>query len=729
MPNNPINVPDKVSDLELGRHLARLRDGAKLKQAELVRRMNDVGTLTWSAPVLSRIESGDRRPTPDELEQIIEAIGTPVARQLRDTVQRIWEVLPQPSLDQPDQDALWPAECVARQLSKLKTSADARQTPRINAYVDELRSAAGELLKREHQIAFVGTIGVGKSTAICRLTGLEVDVPGSRQPLPVFATGRGRTTICEVHLRSGPGYGLLIEARGDDEIRADVAAFAGQFFPSPAGEDSEARQGISIEVERAIRSLADLTQESKKGADGKQISRDPADELAKNHSTLDEFVFEVLARMRLDRRGRRDIWYEASAGKQPLEWLKDIFQRVNTGRHPEFTLPKRIETVVPITLLQDEARSVQLAEELSIRLIDTKGIDTTAARADIEGLLDDPHTLTILCSRFDDAPATEAQSLLKRAKDAGVRDLNEKVALLVLPRYDEADEMNGYDGQRVDDVAEGYHQKEKQVLNSLRPQGMDGLKVGFFNSQKEDAAVLRNFLVERVESARKAFCTRLGQVVENAGKFLRDYEQEQVQVAMQRASSQMTVWISGNRAVKRPNTRFQDSLIEEMERAHWNTVHASVWRDGDWYNLDYRHHFGYGARRMAAASLGPTVKLFSGLCENMANTPDLMPAAEFITQADRALESAYEKLLPKVQLKGQEAFRDRMKIDKAYWEKCQRESGSGYRDRVVGHSREWFVPEDRQALERDLLDLIQREWDVALTRVEVLLGGTRETGL
>ncbi len=89
-----------------------------------------------------------------------------------------------------------------------------------------MKSTAGLLRKREHQVAFIGSIGIGKSTAICRIVGLEVSVPDSPQPAPVLEAGAGGITICEVHLRSGPGFGLLIEPRSDDEIRADVRDFA-----------------------------------------------------------------------------------------------------------------------------------------------------------------------------------------------------------------------------------------------------------------------------------------------------------------------------------------------------------------------------------------------------------------------------------------------------------------------------------------------------------------------
>ena len=67
--------------------------------------------------------------------------------------------------------------------------------------------------------------------------------------------------------------------------------------------------------------------------------------------------------------------------KKPLEWLADIFEQVNNGRHDEFTIPKRIELITPTHTLD--------RDNLSITLIDTQGIDDVAARADLEQHFDE----------------------------------------------------------------------------------------------------------------------------------------------------------------------------------------------------------------------------------------------------------------------------------------------------------------------------------------------------
>ncbi|MCK9621780.1 MAG: helix-turn-helix domain-containing protein, partial [Methylobacter sp.] len=210
-----------VSQGELGRYLMLVRDRAGLTQSELAKR------VSLSPAVLSRIESGDRQVTLQEVRDILIQIGSQEAAELSDSLQRAWKVLPRPNLDHPDQRLLWEAEQIACELVELR---DQPETPhaferRLSEYIEELTRSANLLLKRDHQIAFIGSIGVGKSTAICRMTGLETTKEDGSLA-PVLEVGAGGITVCEVHLRTGPEYGLLIEPRSDDEIRMDVADLA-----------------------------------------------------------------------------------------------------------------------------------------------------------------------------------------------------------------------------------------------------------------------------------------------------------------------------------------------------------------------------------------------------------------------------------------------------------------------------------------------------------------------
>lgn len=700
-----------VGQLELGKHLTQVRERSGIKQAELARR------LTWSPAVLSRVESGDRTLAPEELQMILEAIGTKEAAQLRSALFREWSVITRPSLDHPDQELLWSAEVVAKDLVILRDGPEVRNAfeRRLTAYVDEIRGTADLLLKRDHQVAFIGSIGIGKSTAICRLAGLEVDGKEGEPRVPVLEAGAGGITVCEVHLRTGPQYGLMIEPRSEDEIRADVTDFAeyllhgaaSQGWDSAGGETES--QGISKEIERAIRNMSAFKVRREKASDGKLTRKDEAKELAQRLSSVRELVVEVLARMEMHKRDRRDTWYDSSSGKTPLNWLKDTFEEVNNGRHPEFTLPRRIEVVVPQALLG--------MEDLTVRIIDTKGIDRTAARADLQVHLDEPHTIAVLCSGFNNAPAAEAQLLLQRALETGVRTVSTNTAVLVLPRPGEALAVKDESGIRVDSSDEGYQLKGEQVAMALQPLGLHDLPVSFFNAHQDDPAPLRDFLIARVADARRTFRARLHEITTNAQALLLNHEQEQAQEVLRHASAMLGTWATQNAKPRALNANVQDSLMAQLVRTHAGTIRATVRREGEWPNLSYSHHLGHGARRIAALTLGKSVEGFSELCRTMAANPEYAEAQEVIAQAERVLLSSYEELLRKVQLMGQTSFRDELKADAALWQRCESEwtKGKGYRDRVAAHNAEWFGADRRKDLEAELQSLIEREWTAALT--------------
>ena len=702
---------------ELGKHLSAIRERAGIKQAELARR------ITWSPAVLSRVESGERALAEEELDSILNAIDTPEAARLRATLRREWRVLPRPALDHPDQDLLWAAEEVAQQIVEEREKPDLPKAfeRRLSEYVNELTSASSLLMKREHHVAFIGSIGIGKSTAICRVAGLEVGSADSGRPHPVLEVGAGGVTICEVHVRSGPGYGIRIEPRREEEIRADVTDFAEYILgadsqPSETDSDSESEsQGISKEMERAIRNLAKLKIRRERTTEGKVVRHDEARELAKKHASTRDLAVEILSRMELHRRDRRDIWFDQSMGKPQLQLLKETFEKINNGRHEDFALPKRIEIVVPHRLLD--------ADDLTIRFIDTRGIDRTATRADLEAHLDEPHTLTVLCSGFNNAPAAEARLLLERARDSGVRAFLERAALLVFPRPNEAMAVKDESGTTVDSTDDGYELKAEQVSMNLQQLGLESLATHFFNAYEDDPQLLRTFLRSRLNHARSAFRASLLGICESARLLLVNVEKEQTQAVLRQAAHMLNAWVGQHQTVPNRRAYVQDSLLIEMGNVYASTVRAAVRREGEWHNLNYPHHLGYGARRLAVIALERWVEGFSQLCSTMSANPEYAEAKDLLAQADRILQSAYDDLLRKIQLMGQTVFQETLKRDSAFWQRCEAEwgRGSGYKSRVAEHNRAWFESEERRDLETELGSMIQREWIGALQRVGALL--------
>src|SRR5262249_52781109 len=149
----------------------------------------------------------------------------------------------------------------------------------IDLYEKELRRLADFLQTCEHQITFIGSIGVGKSTAICKMAGLLKPEEARLEREIVLDTGAGGTTICQVHVSHGPQYGLRIEPRPESSIRKDVEDFAEYLLYLNRGTSNSGRSegpeddspGISKEVERAIRNMSGLVEKKHKDEKGKWV--------------------------------------------------------------------------------------------------------------------------------------------------------------------------------------------------------------------------------------------------------------------------------------------------------------------------------------------------------------------------------------------------------------------------------------------------------------------------
>ncbi len=670
------------TSIELGRYLARLRVRAGLKQNELAQK------VTWSAAVLSRVESGDRPVSTEDLNSILEAIGTEEALGFRKRAGRDWKITRRPPLGHPDEQLLWEAEKALQRIEELREMPDIRNVfiRRLEAFRDELSGAAQLVLDTEHSVAFFGNIGVVKSTAICRVADLEV-----KARTPVLEVGGGGVTICEVHLVRGPHYGIAVEPMGENELRREVVEFA--HFLKSSKETSKEEEagdidshGTSKEIERAIRNMSGLTRQVRREIrpNGKQarIVIDPARNLAET-TDPSALVVEILTRMALHKRTRRELWYSETSGEEPLLWLKKNFEQVNNGRHLEFTIPRRIEISVPQPILQDE--------KLSIRIVDTKGIDRTAERRDLEDHFNAPNTVVVLCTSFNDSPATSVQQLLERAKRGRISSLETKAAVLALPRRGEALAVKDDAGFSAETVDEGYQLKEDQVKLRLEALKIPTMSIEFYNALEDEPIRLRDFLLRLVNDLREVHRRNLREAIDGPNDLAQNYQETQVQEIQQQAGRRLMVWAKENQEIGSFSNSLQDGLLLAINSAHASSLHASVRRQGEWYNLDYSHQLGYGgARAVAADAVGSKLMNFETIVENLLRDPDLREAYSLVRQSRHIVKSGTEVLLLKCQQLGTTIHAVQMKRDGTFWVTCDDEwgQGPGYRVRVSKHHRD-----------------------------------------
>jgi transcriptional regulator with XRE-family HTH domain len=714
--------------VNVGRALAELRESAGLTQAQMAERLKR--TLTISPAGISRIEAGDRLITDDEFNAYLDALDSEEAGKFREFYAEPWTELERPAFDHADRDVLFEAEKVLREIHELYENPELKSVFRkqVERYESDLRQLAHYLEVRDHLLAIVGSIGVGKSTQICRVTGLEIKSDDAVAPEPVLEVGGGGITICEVHIKRGPGYGIIIEPCSDAEIKADVADLCEHLIGVAHGRAEDASGdgnslGISKETVRAIKNMAKLSPKKVTQPDGKVIRIDRAKELAAKIGDPKELLVQILSQMGLARRDRRDIWYSKESGKSPLVWLRETFAAINNGRHEDFSIPKRIEVIVPTPLLGPKGAAPK-GEQFNIRVVDTKGVDQTAGRADLECHFDDPHTIVVLCSRFNDAPETSTQQLLERARDARVQHIPTKACIVVLPRADEALAMKDDEtGVSVDDHEEGYLLKREQVEMRIAHLGVSGLPIEFFNARRDDPNQLRDFFLDRIKNLRLLYRTQLEDLIRTIRGILANHGKEQYREILRTASGFLKGWVANNRSTGQIADYAHEALLAAMQSAHAATIRATVERAGEWPNLDYYHHLGFGARKIAANCFSKKVEDLKVVGDTILQNAELSEVHDYVKQVIRFVDTSVDALLQKIQLAGRSAFSADLTNAVDLWNECKGEwgMGPGYRDRVSVHNRDWFSSSSLAARHDFIKRMIVNGWDEIIANVNEML--------
>lgn len=708
-------------------NLKQIRVEAGMNQSELAAR------LGVSASRLSRMESGEIEMGLTDVREFLSIVDTERARDFLEYLDITWEGRTTIPFDHADWRLLHDAATLVHAIGEAKEDPEMKAVfqRRLDLYEEEILALIRYLEDRQHTIAVTGSIGIGKTTAICNITDLVLSDESSPEKKPVLEVGGGATTVCEVVIRASPNYGILIEPLPDDMIRREVQDFSDFLLASAGrcGNDTELvvseDLSISREIERAIRNMSGLKKKRIKTEDGKRTVEDPAIALANRLADPRELAIEILTMMNLPRRDKRSLWCPDTAVNDPLKWLQANFADINNGRNPEFSLPKRIEIVLPYHMVRnilDLDSGRDSSANLDLCIIDTKGIDQTAERADLERHFYDQRTVTILCSGFNDAPEQSAQTLLKRAIEAKAPDVYRKSMILVLPRANEALAVKDESGTNSETDEDGYELKGEQVELRLNGLGLPGLPCVFYNAHKDSARGVKKAILERIDGLRATHKERLKALLTRVQVLIANKSNAQRAEVMALAARQVQTWIARNRTLREVRSHVEDDLLGAIGKAHASTLRATLRRRGEWHNLDYSHHLSYGSRAVLSKKIDACLNDFNALLTNLKNTDDFALASDFLDQVIGQMDKGVQQMLSEVQVAGPAAFGDHLAdAQKELWIPCLQEwgSGRGFRERVKERNIEWF--EQMEEIARFLHGFFEEKWHKLLDEIDSLL--------
>ncbi len=699
----------------IGPDLLGLRTAGSITQGQLAQKAG------MDQSRISRIEKGDASPTASDVKRILTALrelGSEKTSDYERSLSQDWKHIDRPDFSNPQLSAL---ELADESLTKLDTFLQKEERPwplrrQLERQQTAIQETVAYLHNTSHQIAFIGEVGVGKSTAISFLYNLlePASPDGRRMERVVLETGGGHTTLCEVNIRRGPAFGILIQPQADAEMRALVGDFcASTWLRRPGVETSQGEKvGVSEEVQRALRNMSNLTVKRERGADGKNIYRDQAIELAHLCSSEEEFRARVIDRMQLEARTRRELWVDDVGSKGAMQQLRATFRDVNNGRLGDVPMPASIDIMLP-----------GFGSELPglvVSLVDTKGMDEVAVRPDLDARLKDNRTHVVLCSTFNQAPSTSTQLLLEHLRSAhGLRVDAGKVSVVALPRPGEALGVKDDAGLPAQDDEDGYNLKRDQIIRQLcaGDSSMSGVPVFFFNAHDDEPASLVREIYDQVTLLRQSYQERLVGECAAVEEILREHREHAFTAAVQEVATQLGNFLAAHR---RPGARIRPAHQELIETLHGTRYASTVWamtrRNGEYYNFSTTHQIGAGAAKDAMLRSSDWFSKLQAVLDTLKQDRALQLAERTIKQVEASTPSWRRAFVEAVRSAASEIYREELEKDEKLWRECYSQwgRGTGFRDRVVAQLRAWF--ERRTDLNDKLEQQVEAAWEYNVVR-------------
>jgi len=585
-------------------------------------------------------------------------------------------------------------QLVLAQLEQLKIDSPAAADT-SEYWINTIREKQKFLADHAHPIVFIGSVGVGKSSLIAVAANLLVDEKltdrASLKKNSVLPTGAGRTTVCEVHVRTRKenetGIGIIIKPFTKKDIQQEIAIYAETEWSRRQSEAVKGKNEIEPtpeEIQRVIRNMTDYNTKHQKNE--KQRTVDPLDKVIPDFDSHEKFRDHLLERVNLAGRTKQKWWWNDD-NVENLQALKTCFENINYGKEPTAMPPHRMTVVVPEPLHGSDAG-------LEITLIDTRGLDNPVeSRADIYEYLRDQRSIIVLCTSFKDAPNSELRTLLHTmADDAELRQAIPRT-LLVLVDQDDAEQVNDAEGDREF----GQDLKSDECHRVLENAGLSGRidkkNIIAFDALQDDRNRLQiaidNCLAQfrqKEENEKHKLLEDAKIFIENAANKLRPGLCDKVDEQLKKTMAQHL--LPSDAPLRTP---LEGLLVAIRETRYASVVYASCRRNGEYSNLNLYAAIRAKASREATQWLDKLINPVVSKLKELKEENSFALVHDYINLQERQYQEARLKVIGDYADRIKEQVNEKLMNDEAIWNKCASEwgQGRGFKDKVLGHFEKW----------------------------------------
>lgn len=450
----------------------------------------------------------------------------------------------------------------------------------------------------KYKIVFIGTIGQGKTTAICHLFNLISDFKVSKtingktkdvtETRELLSTGGGKTTICEVIIKAADKTYIEIEPYTVDEMENLIFEFC-DYIASKNDTQLDQKIIISEEVERAIRNVIELKQINKSIPDGernKTIRIDKAKEL------FDESGIEVLKKTALNNanlESRISTKIEFDNQTREQNWIKNTFDDINNVRLKDFAIPRKIYLYVSYDVLSGS----NLSQFDSV--VDTKGLDENPIRKDLQKYIDSQDSICLFVTPFNAAPEANITKLISYYLTSKSKEYHHRFVTLILPQKSQPEKVHGADGDRE----LGIQIRQDEVQATFKRLNLDFFQENILSYDslryyRDDIVKLNDIYDEEdVQADKNEFIKAIADVIERRRNLLLE-EIKNIQESFGKIKNGDALTVSEIKAIQNaiqkienvrdlskrvPSFVYEDFIDKYLEYYHtnykaWNTKHA-----------------------------------------------------------------------------------------------------------------------------------------------------------
>lgn len=468
----------------------------------------------------------------------------------------------------------------------------------LKSKLDRLEEIEKILNIDKYQIVFIGTIGQGKTTAICHLFNLignfniTKNINGKNRNVietrELLSTGSGRTTICEVVLKAAEKTYIEIEPYTIDEMENLIFDFC-ESITNKNTLSSEPKAIISQEIERAIRNMIDLRKVNQSIIDGdrtRAILVDKAKELF-DEAGEDVLKKTALNNANIESRITTKIDFDNQSTEQ--QWLKDTFAAINSVQLKEFAIPRKISLYVSNEILS----SSNLSQFDSV--VDTKGLDENPIRKDLQKYIESQDAICLFVTPFNAAPEANISKLIGYHLSSKSKDFHHRFVTLVLPRRNEPEQVNDSNG----DWDVGVQRKKGEIIDTFKNLNLEFFpeNILFYDALRyyQDTIVKLNefYTEEDVQADKNEFINAVAGVVKRRRSILlgevKSIQESFTKIKNGNALTETEIEAIENAIQKLKNVRelgrripsfvyddFVDKFIDYYRVTYpaWNTKHA-----------------------------------------------------------------------------------------------------------------------------------------------------------